>query len=106
MKKNKTMKGILINYFATGEMSRPQFIGLNSLDEKGRLKNYDEVYDIIHDDQVILTGKQFTRNKFVVDTESWSFLHILTCSWNSEEGNIEAEFVPTEDHKGWGAFLK
>lgn len=97
------MKGTISFYFATGEEPRPQFIGINSLNDKGFVTSYDEIYDIEIGDQIIFLNENFLHGKFTVDINLFTFLYYLTNYWQSKD--IEVEFNPAKDHKSWSEML-
>lgn len=102
MAKKKVIKGTLSLYVATGETQRLQFIGNDSMDDKGRVTNYEEVYDIdaFTGDQVRLTGPEFMDMMFFRLSEAhfW-FLFFLTSTWKT--GSLPAEFIAGPKHKSW-----
>ena len=109
MKKNESKKitGELILYFATGETARPQVIGDNSLDSNRRVKNYDEVYDLVEGDKMSILNDYFYKNgPFIINEKIYNFLYNLALIWNTEKEPLKVEYIPNKKTKSWGEHLK
>ena len=100
------LKGKVILYFATGEESRPQFIGDNSVDANGFVLNFKEVYDLSIGDKVSIQNPNFTREEFVIDEMALTGLTFLMCIWQANKGELDATFEPGPESKSWDEITK
>jgi len=101
-KKRKEIAGVLIYYFATGEHGRPQFIGHNSMDDKGLVKGYEEIYDIEMGDEIQLLHANFSTEWLLVKDNSYNFLEYLSALWRDPVGDLKVNLKPHNKHTSWG----
>lgn len=97
------LKGKLDNYFATGEPARPQFVGEKSTDEKGRIVNYNYIYDIKDGDEITLIAPFLNETIVKVSSTTYAFLFILSMISTNP---VEARFKPGKGNKSWGKIMK
>lgn len=101
---NKVLNGILITYSATGEDSRPQFIGNNSLNENGQIVNYNEVYDLDISDSIRFVDEYFNNEWLEINNSYiWRGLLYLPTFYKKE---IQVQFKPSKDSKSWAEYAK
>lgn len=94
------MQGLLINYFATGEHYRPQFIGYKSLNYESKVHNYEEVYDIKIGDKIKFLDNPILKDiELPVDERVYEFLNYLTAL--AKNDSLIVEFSPSEGNKSW-----
>lgn len=100
-KKRKEFAGVLIYYFATGEHARPQFIGHNSMDDKGLVKGYEEIYDIEMGDEIQLLHSNFSTEWILVKDNSYDFFTYLSAMWR-DSTDLKVNIRPHKKHTSWG----
>lgn len=100
-KKPKELAGVLIYYFATGESGRAQFIGNNSMDDKGLIKGYEEIYDIQIGDKIQLLHPSFSTEWLLIRDDSYEFMQYLTAMWH-DPADLKANIRPYKNHLSWG----
>lgn len=93
----KKIKGILIMYSATGETSRLQFIGNKSMNKKGKIVNYEQVYDVQEGDKVKVMNKDFYNLEIILNERMLDFITGVACMYKKE---LKAEFIPVNS-KSW-----
>jgi len=101
--KQKQIKGKLSLYYATGESMRAQFIGNKSVDKKGRVINYKEVWDVKAGDIITLDASGFVYGWFKVEEDGgiYSAQHLITVLGLVSKNEIKALFTPGPNTKSW-----